>query len=251
MLQRFYHQQNQLREKELERQQQQQKQQMYISKISHIENKTNPFLNNYMSATNTSSSNLQQPQSLPSQLNSNFYHTDLQLPLNTAPSTSSHSTSSQSSTQSSSSQQLAPTFDQRSPVTPPTAAVGTFGLCSNSNLHSGTLQYQQLPQQYMTLNSLRHSRSPPASLSPEQQQQPNEINAGLDNAAVAGGGGGGASKLSRLYAARKNLQSTASAVDNSAIYGASKENSFKDDNGKSPKIFKNLDCMFNFQSFIK
>ncbi|XP_017475096.1 PREDICTED: dual specificity mitogen-activated protein kinase kinase hemipterous-like [Rhagoletis zephyria] len=213
VLQRFYHQQNQLREKELEKRKEQQKQ------------STNPFLaGNYLTtaaATATSASGTTPHYTSSSSSTSNQHHYQLpqqqrypqqqithhHLPLTSAAS-SSHSTSSQSSTQSSSSQ-IAPGDlhgqQLRSPpnCAPPPAPYATAAAFGAS---PSQLQYQPLPQHYLPLNekTVRSSRSPPTS--PEQLS--------AEGGAGTGGGSSGgsmASKLSKLYA-RRQWQTTTAAT---------------------------------------
>ncbi|XP_050327849.1 dual specificity mitogen-activated protein kinase kinase hemipterous-like [Bactrocera neohumeralis] len=219
VLQRFYHQQNQLREKELEKRKEQQKQ------------STNPFLvGNYLSTTvaapasntpmhysnSSSSTGNQHHYQLPQQQQQRYpqqqsHHQHLPL---TSAASSSHSTSSQSSTQSSSSQIALSDLhehQQRSPPTcapPPPPQTSAAAISTAFGTSPSQLQYQPLPQHYLPLNesAVRSSRSPPTS--PEQLSS----DGGVSGSGSGGGGSGMASKLSKLYARRQWQTTTASTI---------------------------------------
>ncbi|BFG02219.1 dual specificity mitogen-activated protein kinase kinase hemipterous [Drosophila madeirensis] len=181
VLQRFYHQQNQLREKEAAERYQQQRQQQPVGGTS-----TNPFHSNYV-----------------------------------PPPPSTHSTSSQSSTQSTCSQIAAPLASQSPPGIATTAAVaaaGHFGVGSAEQLQYQPLPlttaeaatsprsqdqplYQQQPQQ------------------PHPQME--YVGGGVGGGVGVGGGGSMvASKLSKLYARRQLLgQSSSSGASSSSLDG--------------------------------
>ncbi|XP_059222765.1 dual specificity mitogen-activated protein kinase kinase hemipterous isoform X2 [Stomoxys calcitrans] len=273
VLQRFYHQQNQLREKELERQHyQHQSHHPYYQKHSPSNESTNPFHSSYYQAASS-----------PQQHQPPHHHHGSHIPIASSSNLSSYSTSSQSSTQSSqcsqigvelsplsssSSQQpqqhhygprslpLMANYDNKlssSPTSPShTKATLGFGTTTTSPPSAaasasstaatlGHLQYQPLPQQYLTntpyANVMRNSRSPPTS-PPE-------------NFSDSSGGGVGTvgvniqrteitsptvTKLSKLYNQRHVQQqgmtstATASSMAN-ANNAASKENHFKPESG--------------------
>uniref|UniRef100_A0A0A1XPB6 Dual specificity mitogen-activated protein kinase kinase hemipterous n=1 Tax=Zeugodacus cucurbitae TaxID=28588 RepID=A0A0A1XPB6_ZEUCU len=225
VLQRFYHQQNQLREKELE------KRKEHLQQQKHS---TNPFLaGNYLSTTaavtasttplhysNTNNSaggvgnqqhyQLPQPQQQRYPQQQPTHH----MPLTSAAS-SSHSTSSQSSTQSSSSQialsDLHEHQQARSPPTcapPPPPQTSAAAISTAFGTSPSQLQYQPLPQHYLPLNehAVRSSRSPPTS--PEQLSS----DGGVSGSGGGGGSSGMASKLSKLYARRQWQTTTASTI---------------------------------------
>ncbi|XP_037935397.1 dual specificity mitogen-activated protein kinase kinase hemipterous-like isoform X2 [Teleopsis dalmanni] len=222
VLQRFYHQQNQLREKESVKQQH-----THFSKISPeatiTSTTTNPFNANFMPTNTTITTNY------------NNIHHQSHIPVAANISgnllSSSHSTnSSQSSTQSASSQIAASYVEkQRSPTT---VVNGSTVFGTNS---STALQYQQLPQQYVSMR-LRSSRSPP---SPEQHSDSVLLNkSSVVGVTEQSSSTGTASKLNKLYG-RQQLQTAASLNSScnssssglTGVYGASKENNFKDDQG--------------------
>lgn len=262
VLQRFYHQQNQLREKELERQYQTQQQQHSFQQNS-AEITTNPFLSSYIPPV------------------AHQYHQVSHIPIASiavaaaaggASSTYSHSTSSQSSSTQSSSSQIAG-YDyhhnhfqkqhhhqqQHRPLSPQLTTSTPFGSgFSDSGGGSSamrSLQYQPLPQQFMPVNSLRQtttatlSRSPPTS--PEQHS---------DSVAI-----GRKSKL--LSSSKRQLQTTAASSlsgsssgigSGSGIHFSSRENTFKEaDHGKwlkilylliyHEKVYVSIVSCFNFQ----
>lgn len=275
VLQRFYHQQNQLREKELERQQyQQQSHHTFYNKHSpsSISDSTNPFHTNLYQAA--SSPQQQQQQ-----------HFGSHIPVASSSTLSSYSTSSQSSTQSSQCSQiggsgsgvgelsspsntqqhqgprslpLMSNYDNKfspSPTSPPTphhpqVATMGFGTTTSPTLAAttsntiGHLQYQPLPQQYLTntpiANVMRSSRSPPTS--PPENFPDSGINSGGSGSNQRMGvTSPTVTKLSKLYNQRHmpqgNINSPAPACltnANNAVSGgtASKENNFKPESGK-------------------
>ncbi|XP_014093137.2 dual specificity mitogen-activated protein kinase kinase hemipterous [Bactrocera oleae] len=221
VLQRFYHQQNQLREKELEKRKEQ---------LQQKNQSTNPFLaGNYLSTTaaasasntplhySNSSAGNQHHYQLPQQQQQRYpqqqsHHQHMPL---TSAASSSHSTSSQSSTQSSSSQIALSDLhehQQRSPPTcapPPPPQTSAAAISNAFGTSPSQLQYQPLPQHYLPLNesAVRSSRSPPTS--PEQLSS----DGGVSGSGSGGGGGSGmASKLSKLYARRQWQTTTASTI---------------------------------------
>lgn len=225
VLQRFYHQQNQLREKELEKRKEQ---------LQQHKQSTNPFIvGNYLSTTaaasasnttlhcsnSSSSSGNQHHYQLPQQQQQQQHYPQQQtqhqhMPLTSAAS-SSHSTSSQSSTQSSSSQiALSDLYEhqQRSPprcAPPPPPQTSAATISSAFGTSPSQLQYQPLPQHYLPLNetAVRSTRSPPTS--PEQVSS----DGGVSGSGSGGGGGSGmASKLSKFYARRQWQTTTASTI---------------------------------------
>ncbi|XP_054728627.1 dual specificity mitogen-activated protein kinase kinase hemipterous-like [Anastrepha obliqua] len=223
VLQRFYHQQNQLREKELEKrkeqlQQQQQKQSTnpfhagnYLSTsaaASAASASTTPL---HYSSTSSSSSN-QHHYQLPQQQRYPQQPTHHHLPLTSAAS-SSHSTSSQSSTQSSSSQIAIGDLHEQQQRSPPACApplppqMSVAAVSSAFGTSPSQLQYQPLPQHYLPLNetTLRNSRSSPTS--PEQLSS----DGGVSGSGGGASGNGMASKLSKLYA-RRQWQTTTAAT---------------------------------------
>ncbi|XP_037889855.1 dual specificity mitogen-activated protein kinase kinase hemipterous-like isoform X2 [Glossina fuscipes] len=231
VLQRFYHQQNQLREKELERQQQQNLHQHYFPKYSPPEN-VNTF------------------QSIPPPQQPQFSHMPFAFTSggNSAGTlTSTYSTSSQSSTQSSQCSQIIstdiimnndndggsngsvgprslPLTNTENKISPP---IMGFGISSTP----GQLQYQPLPQQYLgsnvgyTTNSLRSSRSPPTS--PETLSDSAVLTAKGQSTSPA------ISRLSKLYAQRQlHPQAASGSAGGSLGKGSStKENNYKMDSG--------------------
>uniref|UniRef100_A0A1I8MEW5 mitogen-activated protein kinase kinase n=1 Tax=Musca domestica TaxID=7370 RepID=A0A1I8MEW5_MUSDO len=261
VLQRFYHQQNQLREKELERQQYQQSHHTFYNKNSPSSSNdiTNPFHHPNLYHTSASSPQQQQQQ---------HQHFSSHIPIASSSTLSSYSTSSQSSTQSSqcsqvggdmpsSAQQqqqhhhhgprslpLMSSYDSKlssSPTSPPQAQTATMGFGTNATQASptsasinatGHLQYQPLPQHYLTntpyANVMRGSGSPPISPPDDAGNQ----RMGVTSPTV--------SKLSKLYNQRHqgNMSpSTAAAVAASASItnannagtssAATKENNYK------------------------
>ncbi|XP_075154759.1 dual specificity mitogen-activated protein kinase kinase hemipterous-like [Haematobia irritans] len=259
VLQRFYHQQNQLREKELERQHyQQQSHHTFYQKHSPSNESTNPFHSNFYQ----SASSPQNP------------HHGSHIPIASSSNLSSYSTSSQSSTQSSQCSQIGvepsstattakqqqhhgprslpimANYDNNSaPQTKMTMATKGFGTTAtsptsllaspSSSTATGHLQYQPLPQQYLTntphANVLRRSRSPPTSPSEMflDSGLNNEANSRTDVTSPT------VTKLSKLYNQRQIQQCTnssaaaASSIANANNTGgtASKENNFKPESG--------------------
>uniref|UniRef100_A0A1A9UFF9 Dual specificity mitogen-activated protein kinase kinase hemipterous n=1 Tax=Glossina austeni TaxID=7395 RepID=A0A1A9UFF9_GLOAU len=242
VLQRFYHQQNQLREKELERQQQQNLQQHYFSKYSPPES-----VNTFQSIPP-----LQQPQ---------FSHMPFAFTSggNSAGTLmSTYSTSSQSSTQSSQCSQIIstdismnndndggsngsggprslPLTNTENKICPPTMG---FGLSPTP----GQLQYQPLPQQYLgsnvgyTTNALRSSRSPPTS--PETLSDSAVLTAKGQSTSPS------ISRLSKLYAQRQlHSQGASGSAGGSLGKGSStKENNYKMDSAQTSSTINGADC---------
>uniref|UniRef100_A0A1I8PHM6 Dual specificity mitogen-activated protein kinase kinase hemipterous n=1 Tax=Stomoxys calcitrans TaxID=35570 RepID=A0A1I8PHM6_STOCA len=270
VLQRFYHQQNQLREKELERQHyQHQSHHPYYQKHSPSNESTNPFHSNFYQAASS-----------PQQHQPPHHHHGSHIPIASSSNLSSYSTSSQSSTQSSqcsqigvelsplsssSSQQpqqhhygprslpLMANYDNKlssSPTSPShTKATMGFGTtttsppsaaasASSTAATSGHLQYQPLPQQYLTntpyANVMRNSRSPtttpPEHFSDSSGGGVGTVGVNIQRTEITSPT---VTKLSKLYNQRhvqqQGMTSTAAAASSmaNANNAASKENHFK------------------------
>lgn len=148
-----------------------------------------------------------------------------------------------------------------SPVSPPyhEANLG-FGSTTTSPMSTATrqgeghLQYQPLPQQYLTntsyANMIRQSRSPPTS--PETLNESVALHE-KQQQVMAGGGGNSqrmgvtsptVTKLSKLYNQRHMTQGSSNAaatapsstVNANNSGGAFKENNFKPESGKSNDV---------------
>ncbi|XP_034654416.1 dual specificity mitogen-activated protein kinase kinase hemipterous isoform X1 [Drosophila subobscura] len=180
VLQRFYHQQNQLREKEAAERYQQQRQQQPVGGTS-----TNPFHSNYV-----------------------------------PPPPSTHSTSSQSSTQSTCSQIAAPLASQSPPGIATTAAVaaaGHFGVGSAEQLQYQPLP---LTTAEAATSPRSQDQPLYQQQQQPQQPHPQMEYVGGGGGGVGGGGSMVASKLSKLYARRQLLgQSSSSGASSSSLDG--------------------------------
>ncbi|KAM7348436.1 dual specificity mitogen-activated protein kinase kinase hemipterous-like [Cochliomyia hominivorax] len=247
VLQRFYHQQNQLREKELERQHHHQQFTNIYTKHSPSEG-INPFHSNFYQTTSASS---------PQQQYSSH------IPIASSSTLSSYSTSSQSSTQSSQCSQIGGSggtsdannqgprslplslqenkTSNSTPTSPNTLGFGTTTTSPTSHL-----QYQPLPQQYLNNTTttsggggggsglmMRNSRSPatsPETLSDSavltKQQQNPRMMMNVTSPTVT--------KLSKLYNQRSGSASASLANANTkttTTTTSSKENNYKTESG--------------------
>ncbi|XP_046801864.1 dual specificity mitogen-activated protein kinase kinase hemipterous [Lucilia cuprina] len=238
VLQRFYHQQNQLREKELERQQHQHYTNIYTKHSPSDGTTTNPFQTNFY----------QQQQQL-QQYNSH-------IPIASSSTLSSYSTSSQSSTQSSqcsqiggtagdaisSSSQQGPrslplTLNENKSSSSPTSP-NTLGFGTTTTSPTAHLQYQPLPQQYLNNSNttspygggsvMRNSRSP--ATSPETLSDSAVLTKHPQQTRMLNVTSPTVTKLSKLYNQRSGSASASLANANTSTV-ASKENNFKPESG--------------------
>ncbi|XP_037810363.1 dual specificity mitogen-activated protein kinase kinase hemipterous-like isoform X2 [Lucilia sericata] len=239
VLQRFYHQQNQLREKELERQQHQHYTNIYTKHSPSDGTTTNPFQTNFYQ---------QQQQQHSSHI-----------PIASSSTLSSYSTSSQSSTQSSqcsqiggtagdaisSSSQQGPrslplTLNENKSSSSPTSP-NTLGFGTTTTSPTAHLQYQPLPQQYLNNSNttspygggsvMRNSRSP--ATSPETLSDSAVLTKHPQQSRMLNVTSPTVTKLSKLYNQRSGSASASIANANTPAI-ASKENNFKPESATSP-----------------